>query len=164
MAVHVAPLPCEAGRGGRTGSSASSAALTEAWVAGSFRYQRAKIKPRAAPTTPSRTKTCLQVNHVYSPVIRAGAIAAPQRAHAALMPSAEFRSRSGSQVRNIEARPGKHPDSPAPNNRRLTNNDGKFQATPVVAVNSDHNRTTLVSSLRTPKRSQSQPLGISKAA
>ena len=80
------------------------------------------------------------------------------------MPSAEFRSRCGSHVRNMEARPGKQPDSPAPNNSRLVKSEGKFQAAPVAAVKNDQSRITRVRRRRTPKRSQSQPLGISNAA
>ena len=94
----------------------------------------------------------------------AGVIAAPQRAAAALMPSAEFRCIGGSHVWNKRARPGKQPDSPAPKSRRVTSIEGKFHAHPVAAVNNDHNNTTRVSSRRGPKRSQSQPLGISPRA
>jgi hypothetical protein len=59
---------------------------------------------------------------------------------------------------------GKHPASPAPNNVRVTSSEGKLHTQPVAAVKNDHQTTIRVSTRRGPKRSASQPPGISKRA
>src|SRR5260370_19955330 len=99
---------------------------------------------------PNTANTCRQERNRYSVTIRYGVKAAPQRAAAALSPSAMGRSDGGSQELNTFANPGKQPASPAPNSSRVTSKDCRFQTHPVAAAKNDHHNTIRVSTLRGP--------------
>src|SRR5437867_1817556 len=93
-----------------------------------------------------------------------GVNAPPQRALNHIRPTARLRSFPGSQAVNIFVKFGKQPASPAPNRKRVTSNEARFQTQPVAAVKKDHQSTTRISTLRGPILSPSQPPGISKSA
>ncbi len=81
-----------------------------------------------------------------------------------MMPWARVRSGLVNQSVNALVKFGKHPASPAPNMKRVTHSEAKFQAQPVAAVKTDHHSTTRMSTLRGPSQSPSRPPGISQSA
>src|SRR5712692_9975605 len=93
-----------------------------------------------------------------------GVNAPPQRALNHISPTARLRSGRGSQLVNILVRFGKHPASPAPNRKRVTSSEARFQTQPVATVKKDHHSTTRINTLRGPILSPSQPPGISNSA
>src|ERR1043165_8401112 len=92
-----------------------------------------------------------------------GVNAPPHRALNHITPTARLRSSRGSQLVNILAKFGKQPASPAPNRKRVTSSETRFQLQPVAAVKNDHHTTPLTSTLRGPISSPSQPPGISNS-
>ena len=65
---------------------------------------------------------------------------------------------------NAFVRFGKHPASPAPNRNRTMDMLVKFHMNPVAAVNTDHQITIRIRTLRGPIESPIQPPGISNSA
>ena len=79
-----------------------------------------------------------------------------------MTPFAFPRSRDGNQREKLRTMFGKAPASPAPNRKRIVTSPPKLRAVPVSAVNADHHNTIRVRTRRGPRRSPSQPDGISK--
>src|SRR6266576_2150425 len=120
----------------------------------------AQTMPIAPNTSKARRHDMSEKTHTTS----SGVNAPPQRALSHITPTARLRSSRGNQLVNIFARLGKQPASPAPNRKRVTSNEPRFQAQPVAAVKNDHQTTTRISTLRGPILSPSQPPGISNSA
>src|ERR1700733_13583922 len=91
--------------------------------------------------------------HRSTGVTSSGEKAPPHRALIHRIPCARTLSPGGSQVVNTLVKLGKQPASPAPNRKRVTSMDVRFQAAPVNAVKNDHHTTTRMSTLRAPIRS-----------
>src|ERR1043165_2066567 len=113
---------------------------------------------------PNNPKARRQLMREKTHTTSRGVKAPPQRALNHMTPTARLRSPPGNQFVNILARFGKQPASPAPNRKRVTSSDPKFQAQPVAAVKKDHQITTRMSTLRGPILSPSHPPGISNSA
>src|SRR6266849_4950284 len=93
-----------------------------------------------------------------------GVNAPPQRALSQRMAWARSRSCFGIHVVKARVMLGKHPASPAPKSVRTTSREVSFHTQPVAAVKNDHQITMRIRTRRGPRRSPSQPPGISKSA
>ncbi len=149
----------------REASSRSlSAALTARCCAGSSRNQNRKTTHQTTPAVAKCTNAHRHPKSRMASSASGGVMAPPQRAKAHIMACAVTRSRAGIQALSMRVRLGKHPASPAPNRKRITTMEVTFHAAPVSAVHTDHAKTICASTRRTPSRSPSRPMGISKRA
>jgi hypothetical protein len=150
--------------GGSLPISASSAALTLPCVCGSSRNHHHQAAAKKSPTEPKIGNACRQLTRSSSATTIGWVAAPPSAAAINVSPKALPRSRTGSQRENARERLGSTPASPMPKSQRKVTSDPKPVAAPVAAVMADHQSTMRVRVTRAPKRSASQPLGISKSA
>src|SRR5215213_2839122 len=141
-----------------------SAALTEECSSGLSRYHQYQTRHQIIPSEPNSTNVKRQPCNSTSLKTIGGVAAAPRACPIQTVPIARPRCAAGNQRETVEALFGIAPASPAPNKRRTIKSEVNPTVAPVSIVKADHQRTILVSAVRVPKRSPSQPLGISKSA
>src|SRR4029077_11818295 len=145
-------------------SSSLSAALTLACWAGSSLKEKKNTAHQITPKAAKATNAHLQPNRAMPANASGGVAAPPQRVAAHMSDCAVTRSRAGNQALSMRVRLGKHPASPAPNRKRITQRDERLQAAPVSAGNADQASPIRSKTRRTPTRSPSRPAGSSNKA
>src|ERR1700684_2802377 len=118
-------------------SSSLSASFTDVCCLGLSLNQNQKMMHHTRPRPAKATNEYLQPISPIAASTSGGVKAPPQRANAQSNPLALTRPRAESHMLSMRVRIGKHPASPAPKRKRITQREMKLQAAPVTAVKND---------------------------
>src|SRR4029453_15236710 len=109
------------------------------------------------PATPNNANAARQPQTAIKATVAAGVRLPAKRDPECVIPCANPRSEAASQREKARVALGKAPACPTPNRNRITIRDAAFQANPVRAVKTDHQRTMAESIRRGPIQSTNHP-------